>query len=317
MGVLVPRRWCQNDVQQVFTKLAKKTQSHVKTNDRLSLVFFCFFWAPLAVAVAVAVLVAVAVAVAMAVAVAVDRLARGRQKKIDGPPRPFAKSQTHPPAIRLFFITFLSVSRQGEFKNTTTIFLQKVHVGKKKKKIDKTFDVSCSSTFFVLSRFRVFFSEGVQKHHKKRFRKKSCRKVFTKNSTKNPKPTFSRIFCYHVFGRFSMRGVQKRDKKYRKNKSDPSPFSYSDPPAHHGGHRFIFWPGPCSFQAGCRLWLWHAVGRSVASSIYWVIQYPVSSGMWHGDGKWHHGHRPPTRGGQAFFPWSSVRPASSFVASFE
>jgi hypothetical protein len=35
MGVLVPRRWCQNGVQQVFTKYAKKTQSHVKTTDRL------------------------------------------------------------------------------------------------------------------------------------------------------------------------------------------------------------------------------------------------------------------------------------------
>jgi hypothetical protein len=52
VGVLVPRRWCQNDVQQVFTKQAKKTQSHAKTTDRLSLVscfFCCFFWAPLAV----------------------------------------------------------------------------------------------------------------------------------------------------------------------------------------------------------------------------------------------------------------------------
>jgi hypothetical protein len=29
--------------------------------------------------------------------------ARGRQKKIDGPPRAFAKSQTHPPTIRTFF----------------------------------------------------------------------------------------------------------------------------------------------------------------------------------------------------------------------
>jgi hypothetical protein len=54
---------------------------------------------------------------------------------------------------------------------------------------------------------------GVQKHYKKRFTKKSCRKVFTKNSTKNPKPTFSQFFCYPVFGRFSMRGVQKHDKK--------------------------------------------------------------------------------------------------------
>jgi hypothetical protein len=41
--------------------------------------------------------------------------------------------------------------------------------------------------------------------------KKSCRKVFTKKSTRNPKPTFSRFFFITFFGRFSMRGVQKHD----------------------------------------------------------------------------------------------------------
>jgi hypothetical protein len=37
-----------------------------------------------------------------------------------------------------------------------------------------------------------------------------------------------------------VRGVQKHDKKYQKNKSDPIPFSCSDPLTHHGGHRFFF-----------------------------------------------------------------------------
>jgi hypothetical protein len=37
MGVLVPRRWCQNEAQQNFTKQAKKTQSYLKTTDRLRL----------------------------------------------------------------------------------------------------------------------------------------------------------------------------------------------------------------------------------------------------------------------------------------
>jgi hypothetical protein len=57
---------------------------------------------------------------------------------------------------------------------------------------------------------------GVQKHYKKRFTKKIVPKTFTKNSTKNPKPTFSRFLFNHVFGRFSMRGVQKHDKKISK-----------------------------------------------------------------------------------------------------
>jgi hypothetical protein len=51
---------------------------------------------------------------------------------------------------------------------------------------------------------------GVQRHCKKRFTKKSCRKVFRKKSTKKSKPFFSRfVFAYHVFGRFSVRRVQK------------------------------------------------------------------------------------------------------------
>jgi hypothetical protein len=46
-----------------------------------------------------------------------------KQKSTD-PPRTFAKSQTLPPTIRLFFfLTFFF--RQGEFKNTIQIFLQK------------------------------------------------------------------------------------------------------------------------------------------------------------------------------------------------
>jgi hypothetical protein len=146
---------------------------------------------------------------------------RGAGKiQIDGPPRTFAKSQTHPPTIRLFFSltfffsTFLGVSRQGEFKNTIKICLQKVHVKTYFQNFDKKFDVSFSSNFFLFYRvFGCFSATGVQKHYKKRFAKKSCQKAFTKNSTKNPKPTFSRTFFITFFGRFSMRGVQKHDKK--------------------------------------------------------------------------------------------------------
>jgi hypothetical protein len=67
------------------------------------------------------------------------------KKKIDGPPRAFAKSQTHPPTIRLFspfpwlflffcvrFWAFLG-SRHGEFKKNIQIFLQK-----SKKSMSKT-----------------------------------------------------------------------------------------------------------------------------------------------------------------------------------
>jgi hypothetical protein len=57
-------------------------------------------------------------------------------------------------------------------------------------------------------------------------------------------------FCFWSFFFSTFLGVSRQGefknttKKYQKNKSDPSPFSYyrySDPPAHHGGHRFFFW----------------------------------------------------------------------------
>jgi hypothetical protein len=43
--------------------------------------------------------------------------------------------------------------------------LQKVHVEIVFENFDKKFNVSFSSTFFVLSRFRVFFSDGISKTH--------------------------------------------------------------------------------------------------------------------------------------------------------
>jgi hypothetical protein len=73
---------------------------------------------------------------------------------------------------------------------------------------------------------------------------KSCRKVFTKNSTKNPKPTFSRFFLSRFWAFLDEGRPKTRLKKCRKNKSDPSPFSYSDPPTHHGGPRLFFLPAP-------------------------------------------------------------------------
>jgi hypothetical protein len=66
---------------------------------------------------------------------------------------------------------------------------------------------------------------GVQKHYKKRFTKKSRRKVFTKKS----RTDFFSVLFYHVFGRFSVRGVQKHDKKIsEKNLTNPGTFLASE-----------------------------------------------------------------------------------------
>jgi hypothetical protein len=60
--------------------------------------------------------------------------------------------------------------------------------------------------FFVLSRFRVFLSDGSASKTllKKRFAKEIVSKRFYQKFTKNPKPIFFSIFFNHVFGRFSV-----------------------------------------------------------------------------------------------------------------
>jgi hypothetical protein len=78
-----------------------------------------------------------------------------------------------------FWGTFSGVSRQDEFKTTIKVFLQKVHVENLFQKIDTNFDVSFSSTFFVLSRFRVFLSDGSSKTLQKTFCKTNRQKVFS------------------------------------------------------------------------------------------------------------------------------------------
>jgi hypothetical protein len=84
-----------------------------------------------------------------------------------------------------------------------------------------------SLTFFVSQ------PVGVQKNYKKRFAKTASRKkILYKTSDKTSKTDVFSVLFYHSFGRFSMRGVQKHDKKYRGNKSDPGPFLASDPPPH-------------------------------------------------------------------------------------
>jgi hypothetical protein len=67
----------------------------------------------------------------------------------------------------------LGVSRQGEFKNTIKIFGHKVRVENFSQNFDKKFDVSFSPTTFVLSQFRVFFSDGSSKTLPKTFCKKN------------------------------------------------------------------------------------------------------------------------------------------------
>jgi hypothetical protein len=124
------------------------------------------------------------------------------KKKIDGPPRTFTKSQTHPPTIRLFFfltfflVRFWAFLGKGSSKTPQKCFYKKSKIS------TKFFDVSFSSTFFVLSRFPVFLSDGSSKTLQKTFCKKNRVEKFFQFffplATKNPKPTFSQ-FVFNTF----------------------------------------------------------------------------------------------------------------------
>jgi hypothetical protein len=107
---------------------------------------------------------------------------------------------------------------KGSSKTPYKYFYKKVHVENFPQKNRKFFDVSFSSVF-VLSRFRMFLSDGSSKTLQKRFTKKIVSKSFYKKFDQDPKPIFFLDCVYNVFGRFSMRGVQKHDKKISKNKS--------------------------------------------------------------------------------------------------
>jgi hypothetical protein len=89
---------------------------------------------------------------------------------------------------------------------------------------------------------------GVQKHYKKRFSKKS---------TKKPKTNLFSIFFYHVFGRFSVRGVQKHDKKIsKKNLTSPGTFLAPEEPTNHVKVRhFFFFSAPCRPETVAPVWV--------------------------------------------------------------
>jgi hypothetical protein len=100
--------------------------------------------------------------------------------------------------------------------------------------MSKKFDVIFPSIFFVLSRLRVFLSDGSKKKHthtKNVLQKNRVEKLILKKTPQKPKSKtgFFSVFVYHVFGRFSVKGVQKHDKgdiKKEKSGFDLGPGSF-------------------------------------------------------------------------------------------
>jgi hypothetical protein len=109
-------------------------------------------------------------------------------------------------------------------------------------KISTKISMSVFPRLFLFYRvFGCFSAMGVQKHYKKTF----CKKNHVEKFLQKIRPKIqNRLILEKKLSRFWAfldEGSSKtRLKKYRKNKSDPSPFSYFDPPTHHGGHRFFF-----------------------------------------------------------------------------
>jgi hypothetical protein len=137
-------------------------------------------------------------------------------------------------------MAFLCVSQQGGFKNTTN---HKNFLGKPASRrvesllIFTSYKKTDSSRFppsscFIFYRIFGCFSAREFKTPPKTFYKIIVPKGFyflQKNQQKIQNRFVSR-FVYHVFGRFSVRGVKKHHKKYQKNKTDSGPFLASGPP---------------------------------------------------------------------------------------
>jgi hypothetical protein len=100
----------------------------------------------------------------------------------------------------------LGVSRSGEFKNMIKICLQKVHAEnffrENSQEIDKNFNISFFSTFFVLSRFQVLLSDGISKTLQKMFCEKIVSKSFSNKSGKKTKTDFFPRFVLLRFWAF-------------------------------------------------------------------------------------------------------------------
>jgi hypothetical protein len=155
---------------------------------------------------------------------------RGATKKNRRTPRPFAKSQTHPAAIRFFFLVRLwALLGKGSSKTPWQYFCKKsmsktIPKNRQKFRCQFFFDFFCFIAVSGVSQRWEF------KNTTKKIQNKSCPKVFTKYSTKNPKPTFSRL-CFITFLGVSpkqigrpLEGVEKHHKNISKKQILPLSF---------------------------------------------------------------------------------------------
>jgi hypothetical protein len=108
------------------------------------------------------------------------------------------------------------------------------------KNIDKKFDVSFSSAFLVLSRFRMFLSDWSSKHTKKRFAKSIVSKSFYKRLDQKSKTDFSRFFLSRFWAFLGEGSSKMRSKEYQKINLTSSLFRTLTHPPTTGVTDFLF-----------------------------------------------------------------------------
>jgi hypothetical protein len=125
--------------------------------------------------------------------------------------------------------------------------MQKAHVEnfflENSQKIDKNFEVSFSSTFFVLLCLKVLLGDGSSKALQKTvYKTNRVEKVFTKKSTKK---LFFLLRFWAFLGERSLIKFNKHDKKIsHKNLTSPGTFLASEEPTNHPKVRRFFFECP-------------------------------------------------------------------------
>jgi hypothetical protein len=72
--------------------------------------------------------------------------------------------------------------------------------------------------------------------------------IYKKFDQKSKTDFFSNFFLSRFWAFLDEGSSKTQLKKYRQNKSGPTPLSYSYPPTHHGGPRLFFFAGPLVYQ---------------------------------------------------------------------
>jgi hypothetical protein len=131
--------------------------------------------------------------------------------------------------------------------------------------------MSVSLDFFCF----IAFPGGSQRWEFKNVVQKIVSKSFTKENRPKIQNRCFLDFFNHVFGRFSIRGVQKS----KTHKPGTCPFLVSNPPTtHHGGRQFLF-AGPLVSDSSCKLCIQGAGKNKSVTPVWWVGGSEYKKGM--------------------------------------